>query len=193
MCTKMTEFNEIQDLWNLQNQSKLNLDAAELIAKSEKNNKILRRNHYGTLAIISVTTLILVYYFFWVNAHHMNGLTLGLSIMIVMLISRIVLELNSAQKLKAIHPDLTVLEYTGKVKTFYQWRKKIHFIFTPIIYISYFIGFTLLLPSFKASFSAGFYLYCLISGYGFFFVFGYFLIQQIKKEMQILEILNRVK
>ncbi len=193
MCTKMTEFNEIQDLWNLQNQSKLNLDAAELIAKSEKNSKILRRNHYGTLAIISVTTLILVYYFFWVNAHHLNAMTLGLSIMIVMLLSRIVLELHSVQKLKAIHPDLTVLEYAKKVKTFYQWRRKIHYVFTPLIYITYFIGFTLLLPTFKAHFSFGFYLYCIVSGYGFFLLFGYFLMKHIQKELQILEKLNPIK
>ncbi|WP_333696069.1 hypothetical protein [Flavobacterium sp.] len=189
----MTEFNEIQDLWNLQNQSKLNLDAAELIAKSEKNSKILRRNHYGTLAIISVTTLILVYYFFWVNAHHLNAMTLGLSIMIVMLLSRIVLELHSVQKLKAIHPDLTVLEYAKKVKTFYQWRRKIHYVFTPLIYITYFIGFTLLLPTFKAHFSFGFYLYCIVSGYGFFLLFGYFLMKHIQKELQILEKLNPIK
>jgi hypothetical protein len=113
--------------------------------------------------------------------------------MIVMLIVRIILEINSTAKLKSIKPDLSLTDYSQKVKTFYEGRKKIHLILTPIIYISYFLGFTMLLPTFKVNFSNGFYLYCLVSGYGFFFVFGYFLIRQIRKELKLIEFLKGIK
>ncbi len=192
MCKKMTEFNKIQEIWNLQTDAKNLINSPEIIAKAEKHAKTLKQNHYWTVGIISVTVLILLFYFFWINAHQWNALTPGLSIMIGMLITRIALEMHSARKLQSIKPDLTVLHYTDKVKRFYHWRKKIHYLLTPIIYVSYFIGFTLLLPSFKANFSSGFYLYCLISGYGFFLVFGYFLIRQINKEMKILKLLNQI-
>lgn len=192
MCTKMTEFNKIQNTWNLQTDAKTHTSSQEIIAKAEKHTKTLKQNHYWTVGIISATLLILLYYFFWINAHQWNALTLGLSIMIVMLLTRIALEIHSVKKLHSIKPDLSVLDYTDKVKSFYHWRKKIHYLLTPIIYVSYFIGFTLLLPPFKANFSSGFYLYCLISGYGFFLIFGYFLIRQINKEMKILKLLNHV-
>lgn len=193
MCTKMTEFNNIQEIWNSQSDTKPSTTASALIAKAKEHTKTLKHNHYWTIEIISLTVLILLFYFFWTNSHQFNSLTIGLSVMIGMLIFRIILEINSSTKLKSIKPDLTLLDYSQKVKTFYEWRKKIHLILTPIIYISYFIGFTMLLPSFEANFSNGFYMYCLVSGYGFFFVFGYFLIKQIRKELKLIEILRGIK
>lgn len=193
MCTKMTEFNNIQEIWNSQSDTKPSTTASALIAKAKEHTKTLKHNHYWTIGIISLTVLILLFYFFWTNSHQFNSLTIGLSVMIGMLIFRIILEINSSTKLKSIKPDLTLLDYSQKVKTFYEWRKKIHLILTPIIYISYFIGFTMLLPSFEANFSNGFYMYCLVSGYGFFFVFGYFLIKQIRKELKLIEILRGIK
>lgn len=193
MCTKMTDFNNIKEIWNSQSEAKPNTTASALIARAKEHTKTLKHNHYWTIGIISVTVLILLFYFFWTNSHQFNSLTIGLSVMICMLLFRIILEINSSTKLKSIKPDLSLIDYSQKVKTFYEWRKKIHLILTPIIYISYFIGFTMLLPTFKANFSNGFYIYCLVSGYGFFFVFGYFLIKQIKKELKLIEFLNQVK
>lgn len=192
MCTKMTEFNNIQEIWNSQSDDKSNTTASALIAKAKEHTKTLKRNHYWTIGIISVTVFILLFYFFWTNSHQFNSLTIGLIVMIGMLLFRIILEINSSTKLKNIKPDLSLIDYSQQVKTFYEWRKKIHLILTPIIYISYFIGFTMLLPAFKANFSNGFYIYCLISGYGFFFVFGYSLIKQIKKELKLIEFLKGI-
>jgi heme/copper-type cytochrome/quinol oxidase subunit 2 len=189
----MTEFNTIQEIWNSQSDTKPKQNASDLIAKAEEQTKTLKHNHYWTIGIISVTVFILLFYFFWTNSHQFNSLTIGLSIMIVMLIVRIILEINSTAKLKSIKPDLSLTDYSQKVKTFYEGRKKIHLILTPIIYISYFLGFTMLLPTFKVNFSNGFYLYCLVSGYGFFFVFGYFLIRQIRKELKLIEFLKGIK
>jgi len=193
MCTKMTDFNNIQEIWNLQKDAKPEKNASELIAQAEKHSKTIKQNHMWTIGIISFTVLILIYYFVWTKSYQFNSLTFGLLLMIIMLVFRIILEINSGIKFKRIKPDLSLIDYSKKVKHFYEWRKKIHLILTPIIYISYFIGFTMLLPAFKATFSTGFYMYCLISGYGFFFVFGYFLIKQIRKELKLIEFLNGIK
>ena len=109
-----------------------------------------------------------------------------------MLVLRIILEINSAHKFRKIKPDLSLIIYSKKIKEFYEWRKKIHLILTPIIYISYFAGFTMLLPTFKTNLSYGFFIYCLISGYGFFIIFGYFIIRQIKKELKLIEFLKEI-
>ena len=193
MCTKMTEFNNIQEIWNSQSDAKPSTTASELIAKAKEQTKTLKHNHYWTIGIITVTVLILIFYFFWTNSHQFNSLTIGLSVMIAMLIFRIILEIKSSIQLKSIKPNLSLVDYSQKVKIFYEGRKKIHLILTPFIYFSYFIGFTMLLPSFKANFSNGFYIYCLVSGYGFFLVFGYFLMKQIRKELKLIEKLERIK
>lgn len=189
---KMTDFNNIQEIWNLQKDAKPEKNASELIAQAEKHSKTIKQNHIWTIGIISFTVLILIYYFVWTKSYQFNSLTLGLSLMISMLVFRIILEINSGVKFKSITPDLSLIDYSKKVKDFYEWRKKIHLILTPIIYISYFIGFTMLLPVFKANFSTGFFIYCLVSGYGFFLIFGYFLIKQIRKELQLIEFLKNI-
>ena len=52
------------------------------------------------------------------------------------------------------------------------------------------IGFLLLLPVFRKSFSAGFFLYIIISGCVFLIIFGMLMIRQIKKEMGLLAFLK---
>lgn len=193
MCTIMTDFNNIQDLWNAQPQESPKKLASEYISKAKNQQRKLTHNHYLTIGILFVTVAVLIFYFFWVSMFQLNAFTLGLSLMIIMLVLRITLELQSATKLRSIHPDQSLLEYAQKVKKFYEFRKKIHFVLTPIIYISYFIGFSMLLPTLKIHLSNGFYLYCIISGYGFFVVFCIIIIQQIIKEMKIIELLNQVK
>jgi hypothetical protein len=189
----MNEFNQIQEIWGSQEVSKPNYNAAELIDKAKKQTKKLKLNHYWTIAIISLTTFVLLFYFIWTKSYQFNTLTIGLVLMIAMLIIRIFLEINSAKKLRNIKPNLSFINYSIAIKRFYKWRKKIHYIFTPIIYGTYFIGFTMLLPAFKANFSNWFFIYCLITGYGFFILFGIFLIAQIKKEIQLIEFLNSIK
>ncbi|WP_276976172.1 hypothetical protein, partial [Flavobacterium filum] len=65
----MTEFENIQEIWNSQSDSKLNTTASALIAKANEHMKTLKLNHHWTIGIISVTVLILFFYFFWTNSH----------------------------------------------------------------------------------------------------------------------------
>ncbi len=129
-------------------------------------------------------------YFIWMDAHTMNELTIGLTLMTVVMMVRVALEWMSASRFKKINPDQSLTAYSTKMQGYYAWRKKIHTLFIPIIYILYVIGFTFLLPAFKANLSHGMYLYCVISGYGFLAAFALFLIRILRREMKLLEFLR---
>jgi hypothetical protein len=77
--------------------------------------------------------------------------------------------------------------YNQQLITYYQNRKYLHFLITPLLFAAYIAGFLMLLPSFKESLSSGFYTYILFSS-GFIFLFLAVLISvQIRKELKILK------
>lgn len=186
----METFDELKTIWSKQPNAIAKTSAAELIKKGESHIKKVRAGHWGTITIISVLIVALVVYFVWMNAYQINGLTIGLAIMIVVMIARVILEWISATRFRSIKPDNSLAEFSTKMQWYYSWRKKIHTVFIPIIYILYVIGFTLLLPAFKANLSHGMYLYCLISGYGFLTAFALFLVWILRKEMKLLNFLR---
>lgn len=188
----MKTFEELQTTWNQQKDFNIKPTAADIIKKAEANTKKIRRSHFWTRIILGVVSAILIFYYIWIGADKNTMFSLGLGIMIVMLIFRIILEWISIEKLKSLKTDVSLIEYSKFAYQFYQWRKKIHYILTPAIYLVYTAGFTLLLPVFKENFSEGFYLYIVLSGYGFLLLFGFFMIKMIKKEMQLVSFLKKI-
>lgn len=186
----MKTFDELQNLWSRQPSVVTNTSAAELMRKGETHLKKVRAGHWGTITIISILIVVLITYFIYMKAYQLNGLSIGLTLMIVMMIVRVVLEGISASRFRSIKPDNSLATFTMKMQAYYTWRKKIHTVFVPVIYILYVVGFTLLLPAFKANLSHGMYLYCVISGYGFLTAFALFLVRILKKEMKLLEFLK---
>lgn len=186
----METFDELQTIWSKQPNAISKTSAAELIKKGDDHIKKVRAGHWGTIAFISVLIAALVVYFVWMNAYQINGLTIGLTLMIVVMIVRVILEWISATRFRSIKPENSLAEYSTKMQWYYAWRKKVHTVFIPIIYILYVIGFTLLLPAFKANLSHGMYLYCVISGYGFLTAFALLLVRILRKEMKLLEFLR---
>jgi hypothetical protein len=186
----METFEELKTIWNKQPNFISKTSAAELVKKGQDHIKKVRAGHWGTIAIISVLIIVLVGYFFGMRAYKMNGLTIGLTLMIVVMIARVVLEWMSAIRFRSIKSDNSLEEFSTKMQRYYTWRKRIHTVFIPIIYILYVIGFTLLLPAFKANLSRGMYLYCVISGYGFLTAFALFMVRILRKEMKLLEFLR---
>jgi hypothetical protein len=182
----METFENLQSLWARQEQLP-RPTVAELIKKGENHIKNLKAGQVATTAILSLLIIILVAYFFWMGAHTRNPLTLGLSIMIGVILLRVALEVVSMRKLRLITPYLTLTEYSEKMQAYYRWRKRIHIIFIPIIYIAYTGGFTLLLPSFKIHLSHFMYWYSIISGYGFLTLFAFALVRILKKEAALLK------
>ena len=188
----MKTFEELQTTWNQQKDSGTKPDAVDIIKKAEANTKEIRRNHFWTKAILTVTSVILIFYYIWMGANKDTLFSLGLGIMITMVIFRILLEWISIEKLKSLKADVSLIEYSKLAYQFYQWRKKIHYVLTPAIYLVYTTAFTLLLPVFKEEFSEGFYLYIILSGYGFLLLFGFFMIKIIKKEMELVRFLKNI-
>jgi hypothetical protein len=188
----MKKFEELQHIWNLQTESDLRPAAHDIIKKAEAHTKKIKRNHLWTQVILSVTSIILVFYYIWVGAYKQTLFSFGLGIMITMLLFRVVLEWISQKKLANLRTDVALIEYSKQAHQFYQWRKKIHYIFTPIIYMTYTVGFAFLLPIFKESFSSGFYLYIVSSGFSFLLIFGILMVRIIKKEVQLLHLLKNI-
>lgn len=188
----METFDELQTIWRMQPKTVKQTTAAALMQKGEAYLKQIRRGHFGTIAIITILLVVLIGYFIWVKALKNPNLTIGLSLMIVVMLARVVLEWISKQRFNSISLNLSFNEYRASVQSYYIWRKKVHTVFIPIIYILYTIGFTLLLPAFKANLSYGMYLYCVISGYGFLVVFAFFMVQILKKEMKTLDFLKKL-
>lgn len=188
----METFDELQTIWNRQPNVIGNTSATELMKRGETHLKKVRAGHWGTIAIISVLIIVLIGYFVGMNAYQVNGLAIGLTLMILVMIARVVLEWMSANRFGSIKPDNSLAEFSAKMQGYYAWRKKIHTVFIPIIYILYVVGFTLLLPAFKANLSHGMYLYCVISGYGFLATFAFFLVRILRKEMKLLDFLKKL-
>jgi hypothetical protein len=186
----METFDELQTIWSKQPNAISKTSAAELIKKGDDHIKKVRAGHWGTILIISTWIIILVGYFVVMKAYEMNDLTIGLTLMIVVMIVRVILEAISANRFRSIRLDNSLVEFSTKMQWFYEWRKRIHTLFIPIIYVLYMTGFTLLLPAFKANLSHGMYVYCVISGYGFLTLFALFLVRILRKEMKVLEFLK---
>lgn len=186
----MEKFDELQTIWNKQPNVVGNTSALELMKKGEAHLKKVRAGHWGTITTISVLIIVLIAYFIVIKAYQLNDLSIGLTLMIMVMIARIVLEWISANRFGSIKADNSLAEFSTKMHQYYAWRNKIHTVFIPIIYILYIIGFTLLLPAFKANLSHGMYIYCIISGYGFLIVFALFLVRVLRKEMKLLEFLK---
>jgi hypothetical protein len=189
---KMKTFEELQNIWDQQTASESQPTPTEIIKIAESHTKKIKRSHLWTRIILSLTSIILISYYIWSGAYRNIQFSIGLCIMIVMLVSRVALEWISVKKLANLNTDLTLIEYSKLAHQFYTWRKKIHYILTPIIYLTYTAGFTLLLPVFKSIFSRGFYLYILLSGYIFLFVFAFFMIRIIQKEIKLLHFLKNI-
>lgn len=192
MCPKMKTFEDLQGLWLDQSNTTSKTSYKMLMEKAEKSLQKIKRNHIGTLLIIGALVSLLIYFFFWVNAFKNSSFSLGLFLMISSMLLRIFLEYFSLRKFKNINPSLDFLAYKTEVAQFYKTRKKIHNIYTPIIYIMYCIGFLILLPIFKASLSTGFFIYIVGSGVGFLTIFAFFLYKKIKEELALIAYLDSI-
>lgn len=193
MRTIMNEFNKIQEIWNSQPDAKTSVLAGDIIQKAETHLKNIKHNYIGTTVILSITVGILVAYFLWISFYGWSLFTIGISLMIGMLVWRIALELISIKRFSRIKPDGAFIIYSERITTYHVWRKKVHLIFTPVIYLSYIIGFIFLLQAFKANLSTGLFWYCVISGSVFLIGFGMYLIQLIRKEIKTLEYLKEIR
>ena len=188
MCKKMTVFEDLQEQWSNQTNAKAPKDGAKKIIEKIT---VIRKKQQITNVVLVTTVLILLFFFFYISAYKVQTVTLGLSLMIVPLIIRVIIEYSSLRTLKNLNFSVNADSFKQKLIMYYKRRTKIHFIATPVIILVYCIGFILLLPSFKAYLSNGFYLYIIVSSIVLLLVLGIFISKQIQKEISILKVLKK--
>lgn len=182
----MTDFKDIQNSWNQQNEA-TGVDPQLMIKKVKKQAKALKSKHVWTQAILFITCAVLIVFFVLVQAWRNNTAAIALSIMTAVVFIRLVLEIISLRKFQKIKITEDFEKHKVKKVKFYQWRKRVHFVLTPLILVLYFVSFDALMPIFRRSLSAGMYLYIQISTpivfIGLCLMIGF----QIKKELGILK------
>lgn len=180
----MEEFKSLQSIWTRQ-ESEIKISSEEIIQESNRLQKKLLQKKRGTVVILSITVLILITFMFYISAYKFTQPFIGIGLMILSLTVRVVLELVSMQRFRKIKEIVSFRECSKNLMNFYNWRKKVSFVFVPIIFTLYVVGFILLLPSFKENLSTGFYNYVLFSGIAILLFFVFFIRQQILNELKI--------
>ena len=190
----MTTFDQIQDAWNRQGGPQTRpLPPEEIIQLAQKNTKEIRGKHRWTMGILLVSILLFCWYIIAYTGMRVSLFHAGLSLMLFSLLLRLVVEYVSYVQFLKVDIRADFQQYTKSITRFYEKRRRIHYFFTPVMLGAYVIGFVLLLPVFKKSFSTGFFWYILISGSAFFILFSWMVIRQVKKEMRLLTFLKQVQ
>lgn len=179
----MTIFEDLKEQWADQPKPIVPNDGAKKII--EKITLIRRKQRIANV-VLSITALVLIGFFFYISAYKFQTVTLGLLLMIGALVSRVGLEFVSIRTLKRLNVSIDAKSFKQKMIRYYRGRTKVHFIATPIIIITYCVGFIMLLPSFKATQSSGFYSYIVISSVVLLIVLGIFIVNQVQKELMML-------
>ncbi len=180
----MKAFENLKSQWENQSAPGIPSNGVEQISEKMKT---LRRKQWLTTVTLSMTVLILVAFFFFISAYKVPVVTLGLLLMISPLAVRIALEIFSIKAIENMDVSTNTSKFKAKIVGYYRNRIKIHFIATPFILALYITGFVLLLPSFKANLSHGFYTYIQVSSVIVLFVLGGLIANTIKKELSALK------
>jgi len=180
----MTSFEEIKSQWKDQkaieipnNGHKIIIDKVNDIKKKQKQTNI----------ILFLTILVLIAFFVYIAAYKYLIVASALLLMIGSLAVRIGLELQSIKKLSRLNVNISACSFKENIISYYKNRVHIHLIWTPIIILIYSIGFVMMLPSFKASLSSGFYTYILVSSVVILVILSFFIYKQIMKELSVLK------
>jgi glucan phosphoethanolaminetransferase (alkaline phosphatase superfamily) len=183
----MSSFTDLENAWQQQPASGGQRPQPEtLIRLAEQKAKQVKTKQLITIAILSITVLVIIWYFATYAGTTFNRFSIGLLLMIVSLLIRIVIEYISYRKLHKYDVRADFQTYTQQLTAYYSKRRVIHLIITPLLFAAYVIGFVLLLPVFQELFSKGFYLYILVSGIVSFVVLAFVIIKSNKRELKLL-------
>lgn len=179
----MKTFKDLQTQWKNQEEVQVPEKGAERIMTTLTD---IKRKQRLTNGILLTTAVVLICFFFYVSAFKFQTVLIGLLLMIGSLFFRIALELLSLKKLRSMDPLNRAVEYKRQMIRYYDRRRIIHLVITPLIILTYCVGFWLLLPAFKSSLSAGFYQYIVWSSVVVLLILGFFIGRQIQEELKVL-------
>jgi len=184
----MINFEDLKKEWSHQKDVESPKNGASVIIKKVLH---MRNQQQILVAILGLTTIILIGFFFYVSAYTERNATIGLFSMILILVVRIGAELWSIHYLRTLNSALSNRVFSENMVRYYKKRRVLHFVITPILITIYSFGFLILMPYFKAGLSAGFYLYIQISSIVILLVLSFFIAKQIVKELNIIKELQR--
>lgn len=183
----MTTFEDLKSDWDNQPKQNTPKDGSELIIQKMS---FLKRKQAIKIIVLLITILILVGFFFYIEAYRNTTVSMALLLMIGSLFVRIFIELLSINKLKKIDVTKNSSVFSENMVAYYKSRIRTHYITTPIIIALYSIGFIILMPFFKENLSSGFYTYISVSAIVVLIVMVLFIRKQIIKELAILKGIN---
>ena len=180
----MNNFEELQSNWKNQPE----IQATEAGFQSLLDSlRIMKNKQRITYLVLGSTIIILIGFFFYIAGYSNQQVVLGITFMIGSLLIRILLEVLSIRNLNKMNMVSQQTDFRNDLLAYYKNRKLVHFLWTPIIIACYVIGFIILLPLFKATLSAGFYTYIIISSIVLLIFFSVFIAKQIRNEIRELK------
>ena len=183
----MSSFTDLENAWQQQPGSGERRPQPETLIKlAEQKAKQVRTKHLVTISILSVTVLVIIWYFATYAGTTFNRFSIGLLLMIISLLVRIVIEFISYRNLHKFDVRADFKTYTKQLTIYYSKRRVIHLVITPLLFAAYVTGFILLLPVFQELFSEGFYLYVLVSGIVSLVVLAFVIIRANRRELKLL-------
>lgn len=180
----MNDFKDIKSSWSQRNLPTMPKNGSNVIIK---NSQQLKKAQLMGQLVLSLTVGVLLCFFFYVSGFKNATFTWGISLMVCSLLLRIGVEIFSKAKLKKLNPTLEVAVFNQKMMSYYNSRLSIHYLLTPICFLSYIIGFIIILPVFKANLSPGFYSYIVVSAILSFICLTVLIAFQVKKELKLIQ------
>ena len=188
----MESFDPIQSIYNSQRTSTSELSADRVLNSAKNSLRKLKRDQYWTIGILILTISILALYFFKYGQFGTPLLILSLTLMISSLVIRVILELTSRIGLNRLEIYLSTTEFIKSIQSYLFQRKRIHWIFTPMIYLIYGLGIVLFLIALKPYISLAFFIYCVITGVGFWIGFIWVIRKSYRKEWELLKAMEKM-
>lgn len=146
-----SDFKELQSKWeSSKNNIELSTPNFDNLYKKIKNRE--KENYffyYGTITILLTTLIVISLFFYYIAPVEEMLSRIGAGLMILGLAFRIFIEIMSIHKAKQINILDTTLKTAVNSIKFNQFRKTIHQVIAPIIIGLYTIGFYLITPEFS--------------------------------------------
>lgn len=159
----MNEFDDMVSGWKGQPVPTPKNDARAIVGFAQKRVRSSRQKHIATIVVLGITLLVLGAFALYVKGKSSYTAD-GIQLMIGALCIRIGVEWLSILHLNQLDITKGTTEYLRMLTQFYNNRRRIHGVFTYVVFGLYVLGFCLLLPLFKQTMSDGFFTYVVVSG-----------------------------
>ena len=162
----------------------------EIPSQSERSKEIIRKfkgnnNKWFPLLLFGGAVVILLLFFFFISTYINSKAYRGLGIMTVTLVMRICLDFVTIKKRRYAINETA--HYKQQLIGYYEIRKGVHFIMTPLLVATYIYGFAMLLSIFEQELLEEHYLYLLYSSWAVFTGLIVLTGKQLRTELKILK------